>query len=116
MSTTASIQPSFPEIRGAMFEQAERTVYAKFLYFHTRYPQIYLWFERYALELIRQGQTKLGAKMIIERVRWEVAMAVDKTEHSFKIDNNYICHYARLFTKNHPEYLTFFEFRALRVL
>jgi len=102
-----------PSATDPLFEQSENSLYAKFLRFHIKYPSVYVFFERFALQLILAGRKKIGAKMIAERVRWECYTG-SKDDREFKLNNNYIAYYARLFTENHPEYQSYFEFRPLK--
>jgi hypothetical protein len=96
-----------------LFEQSENSLYARFLHFHIKYPSVYIFFERFSLQLIQAGRKKIGAKMIAERVRWECYTG-SKDEREFKINNNFIAYYARLFTDHHPEFQSYFEFRSLK--
>lgn len=95
------------------FEFQSKTIYTRFLDYHIKFPRVYTLFERFALELLRNGREKIGAKMIMERVRWECYTG-SKDEEGWKINNDYISHYARLFMKNHPEYSDCFETRAIK--
>lgn len=89
------------------------TQYEKFLRFHIKYPQVYRLFEKFAMQLISKGHKTLGSKMIIERIRWEVATE-SMDEDGFKINNNYTCYYSRLFMKNNPQYADCFETREIK--
>lgn len=115
MNAPAAATPFFPELSLQLFEQTERTIYKRFLDFHIKFPQVYIYFEKFSIQLIKSGRNKLGAKMIIERIRWEVATN-SKDEHDFKINNSFIAHYSRLFVKNNPEYRDCFEFRVIKSL
>ncbi len=87
--------------------------YESFLRFHIKYPQVYRLFEKFAMQLISKGHKTLGSKMIIERIRWEVATE-SMDEDGFKINNNYTCYYSRLFMKNNPQYADYFETREIK--
>jgi len=89
------------------------TIYQRFLDFHIKYPIVYRLFENFSFQLINKGHKHLGAKMIMERIRWECATQ-SKDELGFKINNDYIAHYARLFIKNNPQYKEYFEFRTIK--
>ena len=104
---------AIPEIvQGELFVMGPSN-YKNFLHFNTRYPQVYLLFERFAMQLINSGKKKLGSKMIMERIRWEITTG-SKDEEGFKINNNYTAYYSRWFIKQHPEYADYFEFRIIR--
>lgn len=115
LNISAAIQtgPSIPEMRQADLFVMGPSIYKNFLHFHVKYPQVFLLFEKFALQLIQAGHVKLGAKMIMERIRWEIQTG-SKDADGFKINNNYTAYYSRLFIKNHPEYKDFFEFRIIR--
>jgi len=89
------------------------TQYERFLRFHIKYPQVYRLFEKFAKQLIEKGHKTLGSKMIIERIRWEVATQSMDAD-GFKINNNYTCYYSRLFMKNNPVYGECFETREIK--
>lgn len=85
----------------------------KFITFHRANRQVYKLYKKFALKLIAAGEDKIGSKMIIERIRWESRLKKNKGE-TYKIDNNYTCHYARLFITEFPEHRDRFYFRNLR--
>lgn len=90
------------------------TVADRFARFHKENPRVYLLFEKFALQLIKDyGYKRLGAKMIMERVRWE-CYTEGKDERGFKINNDFIAHYARLFIRNYPQHAQCFEARIIR--
>lgn len=108
----ATTGPELPAMQGELFVMGP-SVYVKFLKFHTAYPQVYLLFEKFALQLIQAGKVKLGSKMIMERIRWEISTSA-KDDEGFKINNNYTAYYSREFVKKHPQYRDYFEFREIR--
>ena len=99
-------------LQGELFVMGP-SVYKKYLDFHIKYPQVYLLFEKFAMQLIAAGHEKLGAKMIMERIRWEISTG-SKDDDGFKINNNYTAYYSREFIKHHPQYMERFEFRVIR--
>jgi hypothetical protein len=76
-------------------------------HWHNENPHVYELFERFTFEAINSGHTKLSAWLIINRVRWETDIVT--TGREFKINNDYIAFYSRLFMANHPEYEGFFR-------
>lgn len=88
-------------------------MHEQFLNFHQQFPQVYVLFERFALRLLRMGHKKIGSKMIIERIRWEVATG-SRDVDGFKINNNYTAYYARMFMDNNKEYKDCFETRTIK--
>ena len=71
-------------------------------------PQVYLMFERFALEAYKYKK-KYSAKSIFHRIRWETM--VNEKDSQYKIDDGWISHYARKFMDQHPELEDFFETR-----
>jgi hypothetical protein len=96
-----------------LFDPEMDTNYNKFIEFNTEYPKVYELFEKFTMQLIYKGHSKLGAKMIIERIRWEMATE-SKDEKGFKINNNYTCYYSRLFIKKNPRHSKVFDFREVK--
>jgi hypothetical protein len=62
---------------------------------------------------LQRGHSRIGAKMIMERVRWEFETG-GKDGRGYKINNDFIAHYARLFAQEFPQYENCFEFRVLK--
>lgn len=93
----------------------EQSVYKQFLAFHAKYPKVYDLYKAFCFQLINKDYTKIGSKMIIERIRWEIATG-SKDDAGFKINNNYTAHYARLFAQEYPQYKDYFEFREIKRL
>lgn len=117
MNLAANISATGPEmptmLQGELFVMG-KSIYKDFLHFHTKYPQVYLLFEKFAKQLIQAGHEKLGAKMIMERIRWEISTGGAKDDDGFKINNNYTAYYSRLFIKKNPQFENYFEFRMIR--
>lgn len=83
--------------------------YEKFLQYHSDNPEVYRKFEEFTLQAIASGRKHFGAKAIAERLRWYTAIETRGSE--FKIANEYISFYARLFEEEHPQYVNFFRKR-----
>lgn len=75
-------------------------------------PGVYDLFKHFAFEKIRKGAKKLGAKAVIERIRWEESCPTIGDE--FKINNNFPAYYARKFMKEFPIYGGIFETRKVK--
>ena len=73
-------------------------------------PEIWRMFERYTLDAIGANR-KLGAKAIMERVRWEAEI---ERNQEFKVSNNWTAYYARTFAMKHPAYRNYFDFKTVR--
>jgi|SRR5579871_1937002 len=115
IDTIAPVKMNAENFQADLFGGMGRGNYKRFLDFHIKYPQVYILFEKFAKMLIEKGHKKLGSKMIIERIRWEIATG-SKDQDGFKINNNYTAHYSRLFIKNNPQYKEYFEFRTIKNL
>lgn len=81
--------------------------------YHRENPSVWLHFEQYALQAYRRGATKIGSKLIMERVRWE--SEIEQGE-PWKCDNSYSSYYARLFASVHTQAKDMFEFRTIKGL
>ena len=79
---------------------------------HKQNPHVYELFEKFTLDAISKGHDRLSAWLIVNRIRWETA--VETRGDDFKISNDFIAYYARLFMHNHPRYEGFFKTKQLR--
>ena len=84
----------------------------KWWVWHKENPHVYELFERFTMDAIRRGHKRLSAWLIVNRIRWETM--VETTGEDFKISNDFIAYYARLFMALHPEYDGFFKTKQLR--
>ena len=84
----------------------------KFERYHRENPQVFELFRRFAFDAKRTGR-RIGAKAIMERIRWEMNLTTRDSE-GFKINNNYTSRYVRLLEEKYPEFKGFFEKRELR--
>lgn len=73
-------------------------------------PLIWRQFERFALDAINTRR-KVGAKAVMERVRWETE--IERAEE-FKVSNNWTAYYARIFALKHPAYRNYFDFKQVK--
>tara|TARA_R110000851_G_scaffold164490_1_gene308800 strand:- start:1484 stop:1765 length:282 start_codon:yes stop_codon:yes gene_type:complete len=79
---------------------------------HKKNPHVYDLFESFTKTAIDAGLPHSSAWLIVNRIRWETAI---KTRgDSFKISNDYIAFYARLFMKWNPEHDGFFRTKKLK--
>ena len=79
---------------------------------HKKNPQVWDKFESYTLEAINSGRKKYSHWAIINRIRWH--NEIETRGGDFKISNDYICFYARLFHARHPQYKDFFTLKPLK--
>ena len=84
----------------------------RWLDWHAENPQVYELFKRFTFEAIGRGHNRLSAWLIVNRIRWETT--VETLGGDFKISNNFIAYYARLFMEEHPEYRGFFRTKAMK--
>jgi hypothetical protein len=83
--------------------------------FHAANPHVYVVLCRLAREWIAvHGEGKLGAKMLFERARWDIAMET-RDASGFKLNNNHTAFYARLMMKHEPDLADVFNLRRQRV-
>lgn len=87
------------------------TLEQRFEKFNTNNPKVYYLFKRFTMQAINRGAKKMGAQMIIERIRWYTS--VETTGDIFKINNDYAAYYARLFMREHPQHDGFFRTRTV---
>jgi len=69
-------------------------------------------FERFALQAIAANR-KIGAKAIMERVRWEVEI---EKSGEYRANNNYTAYLSRVFELKHPHHQGYFEMREVKGL
>ncbi len=79
--------------------------------YHERNPQVWAMFKRFTFEAILSGRSRIGAKMIAERIRWETFLRPAEGDE-FKINNNYVAFYARKFMCEFPEHDSVFQTRT----
>ena len=80
----------------------------KFINYHQKNPEVWREFKRYAFEAIEAGRIQYSAKLIMEKIRWDSKLEVQKVS-AFKIPNEVTAYYARLFHKSFPVYKGFFK-------
>lgn len=80
----------------------EPSLKEKWWAWHRKNPHVYELFERFTMQAINKGRAKLSAWLIVNRIRWETSIETDGDD--FKISNDYIALYARLFMHLNPQY------------
>jgi len=78
---------------------------------HKANPQVWEYFERFAFEAIRHKREKISHWLIINRIRWETSIIT--TGEDFKISNDHIAFYARLWKAKHPEHKNLFTTKRM---
>ncbi len=79
---------------------------------HKENPQVWEKFKEYTLEAIGSGRKHYSHWAIVNRIRWN--REVETKGGEFKISNDYICFYARLFHAMFPEHKEFFKLKPLK--
>ena len=82
----------------------------RFWAFHQRNPIIYRLFCRFCSDIQARGLRQYSAYAIMHRIRWYTH--VETTDHDFKINNNFIPWYARLWMQRHPQEAALLRVRA----
>ena len=72
-------------------------------------PKVYPMFEKYAMQAARAGKI-IGAKAIVERLRWDLTFDTDGDE-MYKLNNNWTAFLARKFKEAHPDFARIFATR-----
>ena len=82
--------------------KAQSQLEEKFLEFHAKHPEVYAALSRFSNQWRdRKGpDARLGIKMVIERVRWELALGA--RDESPRLNNNHSAFYARLLMAQAP--------------
>lgn len=77
----------------------------RFFEYHKANPEIYRKFKHYAFELFTAKPTRrIGAQIIIERLRYDVYLNPDRLDDEFKLPNEFGPAYARMFMDDHSRY------------
>jgi hypothetical protein len=84
---------------------------AEFDVWHKDNPMIWAYFQRFALEAVDKNRKKISHWLIINRIRWEVYVLT--TGEDFKIDNNFIAFYARLWIEKYPQHKDLFNIKHM---
>lgn len=90
----------------------EQETETRFQQYHAANPHIYTAFKRFALELVGAGRTRIGARMIVERLRWESMIRSNTGE--YKLNDHYTPFYVRLFVKEFPQHEGLFKTRKAK--
>lgn len=75
-------------------------------------PHVLRVFIQFAMELKDRGRTRIGAKLIVERMRWEWMGRT--TGDDFKMSNSYTSRLVRLAILKRPELDGLFELHELK--
>ena len=80
---------------------------------HRENPHVYRLFRRFTFEALEKKRHKhLGAWLVVNRIRWETSIETEGDD--FKISNDFIAYYARLFMHENPEHKGLFRTKLLK--
>lgn len=82
----------------------------KFLEFHRKKPEVYNYFKTFMFEMIENKGVKISGRLCYERVRWEMIIKKEADE-KYKMNNNFVPAYIRLFCAEYPIYRDMIEKR-----
>jgi len=84
----------------------------KFEEYHAANPHVFDSFRKAAYKLKAAGREHFGAKCIMEYIRFQTAVSGADFD-GFKINNNFTSRYVRLLEHEDPEFIGFFQKRAI---
>lgn len=84
---------------------------ARFAEFHDANPLVYELVKKYTFDVLRTGKKSFSMTSIFERIRWYTT--IETSGEEFKINQNFIPYYSRMFMADYPEHDGFFSIRAL---
>jgi len=89
------------------FEERKRA----FWKWHSANPEVWEYFERFALEAVSRRHRRISHWLIVNRIRWETSVIT--TGKDYKISNDLIAFYARLWNAKHPEHAELFQLKRM---
>lgn len=98
-----------------MQEELIKTVSAKkqkWWEWHKQNPHVYQLFKRFTYDALNAGKKHSSAWLIVNRIRWETSIVTRGSD--FKISNDFIAYYARLFHAEHPQHEGFFRTKRMK--
>jgi hypothetical protein len=91
---------------------AARSLKHEWWEWHKANPHVYELFKRFTWQAINSGHKHLSAWLIVNRIRWETS--IETKGDDFKISNDFIAFYSRLFMHEFPQYQGFFRTKQLK--
>tara|TARA_Y100001938_G_C7796179_1_gene284916 strand:+ start:100 stop:429 length:330 start_codon:yes stop_codon:yes gene_type:complete len=85
---------------------------ARFLEFHKNNPKVYDLFDHFTRQAIESGYDRIGARLILERIRWEANITTK--DKDFKLNDHYIAYYARRWMKQNPKHKGLFKTKPVQ--
>ena len=96
--------------QGGLFDPPGRHR-AAFEKFHREHPHVYRALRKIWLQVVRFGITRFGIRTVWERLRWLAAFKTKRAKSTWKLNDHYTRHYARLLMEQEPELAGLFEVR-----
>lgn len=82
--------------------------------FHKSNPRVFDLFKTITFRGINKGKKRMSATLVVNVIRWEHFLeTTDQKDGGFKINNNFVPYYARLFMRDFPQYSKLFSTRTL---
>jgi len=81
----------------------------QFAGFHAENPKIWELFVKFTFQVIARNLAHYSADAVVHRIRWFTN--IETMGDPFKINNNFVTCYARMFHRTYPEHYGFFELR-----
>ena len=79
---------------------------------HKKNIRVWNQFQRFAMEAVDNGRTKISHHIVIDRIRWETAIV--STGEDVKISHDYAAFYARLWKVTYPQYADLFRTKRMK--
>ena len=108
---TVEITCTEPEFYDVMRESALGRAWVKW---HQANPEFFDLFERFTAEALRRGHRNLSGWLIANRVRWETSIVT--TGNDYKISNDFIALFARLYMVRNQQHVGFFRTKRMKRL
>lgn len=106
------VRPGQHPVIAAQHKGEQETLDERFAKWIEANPQVLEVFTRRALQYQAEGRKKVGAKRIVEDMRWDEQLWT--ANDPFKINNLFVSRLARLAVTRQPRLAGFFEFRELQ--
>ena len=79
---------------------------------HKLNPHVYDLFKQFTFEAVDRGHERFSHWRVMNRIRWETS--IDTVGDEFKIRNDYIAYYARLFMSEFPQHNQLFRIKNMK--
>ena len=83
-----------------------------FWQYHKKHPEVYTTFVKLTLQTIQKGFKRFSARGVFQVMRW--LRKGEIKDDGFKYNNNHTPYYVRMFERDYPTHVGFFEKRKLK--